>query len=585
MDPVVTDADQDGSDIPPTEEPKPEQDAEALPQNDEFCFKAPLPPIKRGKRGRGAANISIVHSPAARRNGHISAENSTSPPRRGHKSGRGGSCRGPRGGLSRRMARTDGQFTAQKASGASGRGRGGRGGANRLVRQDTLPFQTSEEGQNPAALQPVKKVIRVRVNGKYRVRTRVGARVAARMQAARQSAIEKSKKGRGKKAYDLALKKSKRGLGLKASDLTDPPNGAGSDIPPPPPLKFVKHDMFCPMTQNYLEKLTDLPKFASIPKWLHNWIDYRKKHLAGRWIVKARKRIEQMKRDKRRKQTMQLIRATMDVKRECGEEEVESMEIKCEDVSMVDVNERNENGSEVIKCEDGKISENLEKEISKTAQKDPKLEDVVVDDEPCYSKSSESQNVKRKWKRRTAPTFNWLDEKIPFVQEIILDEYSVLGFTSMHDQKIFDDQIEALRLTELDKVKTKKAEKARRCTALRKKIKLRRYVILKYQRQQRKRQRFEKRERQIVERKAKYDTLKKLVKEAIEKDEFSEELRTQWIQIREKRKKRREERRKRKSEHEARKEARRAGRPRRRNGKKRAKERKKKREDSSPLCS
>ena len=28
---------------------------------------------------------------------------------------------------------------------------------------------------------------------------------------------------------------------------------------------------------------------------------------------------------------------------------------------MVDVNERNEDGSEVIKCEDGKISGNLEK--------------------------------------------------------------------------------------------------------------------------------------------------------------------------------------------------------------------------------
>lgn len=87
-----------------------------------------------------------------------------------------------------------------------------------------------------------------------------------------------------------------------------------------------------------------------------------------------------------------------------------------------------------------------------------------------------------------------ITNKLPFVEETILDEFSLLLFTCLPDAQVFEKELDALRAREEIEKKRLAAEKAVRIEKLKRKIRSKKRQIEKAARLHRKRLRCQKRE-------------------------------------------------------------------------------------------
>ncbi|KAK6745305.1 hypothetical protein RB195_011808 [Necator americanus] len=304
------------------------------------------------------------------------------------------------------------------------------------------------------------------------------------------------------------------------------PSGAGraaAPQPAPPQPKFVLHDVACPHTSTYLGALS-LPKFA-----------------------------------------------TVQPKSEIKEEVFDGNEVKAststpaikEDVA--DERSDSGSGSSVILIENGECETGKEK-TGEHAKENGATNSVGSSAETEGSSTSEDSK-------------DGTNDKVPFVEEVIFDEYSLLLFTCVPDAQVFEKELEAVREREELEKKRIATEKALRIEKLKRKIRAKKRLIEKAARLQRKRLRGQKREKLRRERKSRHTLLKKTLRDAkaIQKAAAAagsvvvvdKQLKKQWKAEQEADIRRREEKARKRVEHEARKEARRAKRDKKRGRKRR----------------
>lgn len=195
------------------------------------------------------------------------------------------------------------------------------------------------------------------------------------------------------------------------------------------------------------------------------------------------------------------------------------------------------------------------------------------------STSSSSENSSKDSNEKCVENTRASTDKLPFVEETILDEFSLMLFTCLSDAQVFEKELDAVRAREELEKKRIAAEKAVRIEKLKRKIRSKKRLVEKALRLQRKRLRGQKREKLRRERKSRHSQLKKTIRDAkaIQKAAAAagqvvvvdKELKKQWKSALEAAARRREEKAKRRVEHETRREARRAKREKKRGRKRR----------------
>ncbi|WKY01656.1 hypothetical protein Q1695_015569 [Nippostrongylus brasiliensis] len=314
-----------------------------------------------------------------------------------------------------------------------------------------------------------------------------------------------------------------------------PPIRVVAPAPPPPPPKFVLHDVVCPHTAAYLGAL-GLPKHASV----------------------------QPDGD--------------DKGEDCDREKPSTSKVVKEEI-VDDEKHEPESGSSVILMENGECGAVKKKE----------------NEENKENGSAKSTNGSKEAAEDDVDKKDILTNKLPFVEETILDEFSLLLFTCLSDAQVFEKELEALRAREEIEKKRLASEKAARIEKLKRKIRCKKRSIEKAARLQRKRLRGQNREKQRRERKSRHNQLKKTIRDAkaLQKAAAAagrvavvdKELKRQWKAAQEAASLRREEKARKRAEHETRKEARRAKRDKKRGRKRRDPSKSKKAKDASNTSS
>ncbi|VDM56788.1 unnamed protein product [Angiostrongylus costaricensis] len=290
--------------------------------------------------------------------------------------------------------------------------------------------------------------------------------------------------------------------------------------PPPPSPKFVLHDVICPHTAAYLGAL-NLPLYAS-------------------------------------------IKPTNDAK------EV----VHCD-------GEKPSTSTNTVKEESVEDSSNpgSSPKVTVLENGDCKVFKEEIHEENNESGAATSEGPKEVKKESTDSSTDSSTDKLPFVEEMIFDEYSLLLFTRLSDAQLFEKELETVRTREELEKKRIAAEKAARIEKLKRKIRARKRLIEKAARLQRKRLRAQKREKLRRERRSQHSALKKTIREAkaLKKAAAAagrvvivdKELKKQWKALQAADSRRREEKARKRVEHEVRKEARRAKRDKKRGRKRR----------------
>ncbi|KAJ1375045.1 hypothetical protein KIN20_038271 [Parelaphostrongylus tenuis] len=210
------------------------------------------------------------------------------------------------------------------------------------------------------------------------------------------------------------------------------PSGTGRTVAPTPPQpspKFVLHDVVCPHTAAYLGAL-NLPKYASVQP-----------------------------------------------NSELREEVVHCDGEKPSTSSNAVKQEVVENNSTPGSSSKATILENGECKVFK----EQKCEENKENGTATLDSSMESN------KESSEDSSDTSTNKLPFVEEMILDEYSLLLFTRLSDAQLFEKELETVRAREELEKKRIAAEKAARIEKLKKKIRARKRSIEKAARLQRKR--------------------------------------------------------------------------------------------------
>ncbi|VDO22628.1 unnamed protein product [Haemonchus placei] len=231
--------------------------------------------------------------------------------------------------------------------------------------------------------------------------------------------FKKPRRGRG--ATSTAAGGGTRPNGYHSSGSTRgrgvgrPPLRTVAPTPPPPPPKFVLHDVACPHTAAYLGALS-LPKFASVQP-------------------EGEVKEEIVDCDEEKPSTS---KGGDGVKEEVSDERSDSG-----------------SGSSVILLENGECDNTKEK----TGEENK---------ENGATSSTDSSEVSKE--ESTEDSKDNVTNKLPFVEETILDEFSLLLFTCLPDAQVFEKELEAVRAREEIEKKRLAAEKAIRIEKLKRKI-------------------------------------------------------------------------------------------------------------------
>uniref|UniRef100_A0A1I7XJX7 SURF6 domain-containing protein n=1 Tax=Heterorhabditis bacteriophora TaxID=37862 RepID=A0A1I7XJX7_HETBA len=360
--------------------------------------------------------------------------------------------------------------------------------------------------------------------------------------------VRKSRRGRGGTTTNVGTTRHNGHYGQGAS--RGGRGGARSRIiapvaPQPPPLKFELHDMMCPHSSTFLGAL-NLPKLATeqpsrlksckVEKWdTSSCIVEKNPHCALQTTVSEMKPVK-----------TEMVENTPGTSKFDTEE---NGQIKVRlFIHLRFLHFR-------ITCVTPNFGFFADKNsllYYKTGL--PRLSILTLQAEIGFECSVGADSSEDKVIRRTQEETDKASEDnsigLPFVDEIVIDEFSLLLFTCPQDEQVFNRELAVVRAREEAEKKRLAAEKSARIEKLKKRIRAKKRVIEKANRIQRKRARSQKRDRTRSERKSRHDTLKQVVRDVKARGTVDKALKKQWKVLREKAK--------RKLDHEARKDARRA---------------------------